>query len=129
MQRLRPPLPNVAGPPKVRWARNQLWDTHVGPAVLFDLGGRDRLASVAESNQEASLLSQGKWASRGTPTLAVQASNVGAIGTLSTVLLAETGFVSGKFGQWRSLQVRSDQTLRWAGHLARQLEAFVQSRV
>ena len=84
---------------------------------------------MAESNQEASLLSQGKWASRGTPTLAVQASNVGAIGTLSTVLLAETGFVSGKFGQWRSLQVRSDQTLRWAGHLARQLEAFVQSRV
>ena len=66
-------------------------------------------------------VSQGQRASRGSPTLAVLAFKAVAIGTPRNALLVGTGFVSGEFGQWRSLQEWSNQTPRWAGHLARQL--------
>ena len=39
---------------KRRWARNQSWDTHVGPIVFIDQGGRDRLMCGAEADEGAS---------------------------------------------------------------------------
>ena len=79
-----------------------------------------RFKSMAESTEGAKLLSQGKGASGGSPTLAVSASKAVAIGTRHSALLAVMGFVSGVLVQWTSWPELPDQTLTWAGHLVRQ---------